>query len=233
MNSTNKNIKLSQRLQHIKAMITTPYTHIWDCCCDHGHLGLSLLDERRAETVHFVDVVPDLLDKIEQTLTQFWQGNREDWQVHCIDAGALPVAQYTQNKTENTHLIIIAGIGGDLMMQLLDSLYLITVDYHVEFILCPVHHNYKVREYLIEHRFGLMNESLVFENNRGYEILHVTTLSSHSLTETGSLMWDFNNALHLDYLNKTIAHYQRLANNPNNQVGHIINQYQRLLPDVE
>ena len=232
MKATNKNIKLSQRLQKIKALITKPYTHIWDCCCDHGLLGLSLLDERQAKTVHFVDIVPDLLNKIEQTLKQFWQGHREDWQVHCMDAGILPIAQYTQNKAEDKHLIIIAGIGGDLMMQLLDSLHRITTRYQVEFILCPVHHNYKVREYLIAHRFGLINESLVFENNRGYEVLHVASFSMQPLVETGSLMWDFSNSLHLDYLYKTIAHYQRLANNPDNKVDYVIKQYQQLLPDA-
>jgi len=233
MKKINKSIKLSQRLQSIEVLISEPYDHIWDCCCDHGLLGLSLLDKKRAKTIHFVDLVPDLLDKIEATLLQFWQGERGDWQVHCIDAGKLPITQYSQNKNKDKHLIIIAGVGGDLMIELLSSLHWITDSYPVEFILCPVHHNYKVREYLIDHHFRLNQESLVFENNRGYEILHIALQASLPLTVTGSTMWDINNPLHCDYLHKTIKHYQRLAKNPVNQVDIIIKQYQQLLPAVE
>jgi tRNA (adenine22-N1)-methyltransferase len=233
MKKSNRTIKLSHRLQQIEAQISVPYNHIWDCCCDHGLLGLSLLDKKCAKTVHFVDVVPDLLNKIESTLLQYWQGFRDDWQVHCIDAANLPIAQYADNKTDSKHLIIIAGIGGDLMIELLSSLHWITDKYQVEFILCPVHHNYKVREYLIAHGFRLIKESLVFENKRGYEILHIATQADLRLTVTGSTMWDFNNRLHLDYLNKIIQHYQRLAKNPINKVDSIIKQYQQLLPTVE
>ena len=231
MKNTSKTIKLSQRLQQIEKLISTPYTHIWDCCCDHGLLGLSLLNAQCAKTVHFVDIVPDLLDHIEQTLEKYWQGDRQRWQVHCVNAQALPIAQYTRDPHTDKHLIIIAGVGGELMIELLESLCEVSSQYNAEFILCPVHHNYKVRSFLIENHFALINESLVFENKRGYEILHVSTVALCALSAVGSNMWDLANPQHLEHLQKTIAHYQRIAKNPSSDVSAIINQYQALLAD--
>ncbi|QSA20815.1 SAM-dependent methyltransferase, partial [Vibrio furnissii] len=36
-------MKLSKRLQTIEKLVTQHYDHIWDCCCDHGFLGMTLL----------------------------------------------------------------------------------------------------------------------------------------------------------------------------------------------
>lgn len=231
MKSVNKLVKLGARLQKIKEMISHPYTHIWDCCCDHGLLGFDLMTEQLAETVHFVDIVPELLNKIKLTLDKHWQGDRKSWQVHCIDASELPVKQFSLDVKLDKHLIIIAGVGGDLMIELLASLKSLSTNYDIEYILCPVHHNYKVRKFLIDNHFSLINESLVFEKQRGYEILHVSTAGITEVSEVGSLMWDLKNLLHLDYLNKTIAHYKRLSRNPKNEVSDIISQYQALLLD--
>ena len=65
-------LKLSKRLTHIDHMVTSDYTHIWDCCCDHGFLGASLLSRQAAPNIHFVDIVPELMTKIESKLQQFY-----------------------------------------------------------------------------------------------------------------------------------------------------------------
>ena len=228
MNKLNKTVKIGRRLQQIEKMICRQYTHIWDCCCDHGLLGFSLLNAQSAQTIHFVDIVPELLKQIEHTLQKHWQGDKQGWQVHSIDAGKLPFKQFSSNPKRDKHLIIIAGIGGDLMIELLQSQLRLSADYHVEYILCPVHHNYKVRQFLMKNHFALLDEALVFENKRGYEILHVSRDAAQPLSAVGSIMWDFSNPLHHDYLQKTIAHYQRIAKNPNMDVANIINHYQQL-----
>lgn len=221
---------MGHRLQQIQKMISRQYTHIFDCCCDHGLLGFSLLNEQIAQTVHFVDIVPELLKQIEHTLQKHWQGDKQSWQVHCIDAGELPIRQFSSNPQTDNHLIVIAGVGGELMVELLQSLQPLTAEYHIEYLLCPVHHNYKVRQFLIKNHFALLDESLVFENKRGYEILHVSIDAAEPLSPVGSIMWDFSNPSHLDYLQRTIAHYQRIAKSPSMDVAGIINQYQELLP---
>lgn len=227
-------MKTGLRLQKIAQMISRRYDHIWDCCCDHGLLGFNLLKAQAAQTVHFVDIVPALLVQIETTLQQHWQGEPQAWQLHCIDAGQLPLAAFSTQAETDKHLIIIAGIGGDLVTELLHSLLPLSAAYLIEFILCPVHHNYKVRQFLIDNKFTLLNEALVFENGRGYEIVHVACKSGKSgasgqpLSAVGSIMWDFSDPLHLGYLDKTIRHYQRIARNTEAQSNHILAQYQAL-----
>ncbi len=229
MKHLKKSVKMGQRLRQIEKMIGGQYTHIWDCCCDHGLLGLSLLDAQLAQRIHFVDIVPELLTQIEHILDTHWQGDRQGWQVHCMNAGELPLKQFSSNPQTDKHLLIIAGIGGDLMIELLQSQRAFSADYQIEYILCPVHHNYKVRQFLIKQDFALIDEALVFENKRGYEVLHVSVDGRQALSAVGSIMWDFSNPLHLDYLHKTIAHYQRMAKNPAMNVAGIINDYQQLL----
>lgn len=223
-----KVLKTGLRLQQIQQMLTRRYDHIWDCCCDHGLLGFNLLDAKMAEHVHFVDIVPELLSEIRQTLEKHWQGPQNAWHVHCIDVAQLPIKDFSLADQGDRHLIIIAGIGGELVIELLRSLLTLCSDYHLEFILCPVHHNYKVRQFLIAHNFALIDERLVFENKRGYEILHVSREIGSLLSPVGEQMWDLNDFEHARYLQKTIEHYQRIAKNPHQDVTNIINHYQQL-----
>ena len=219
-------IKTSLRLQHIEQMVIKQYEHIWDCCCDHGLLGFNLLNKHCADIVHFVDIVPQLLIDIEIRLSKHWQGDPDSWQVHCCDVAQLPLLPSSKN---DQHLVIIAGVGGELMIELLKGLQVSFKGGNVEYILCPVHHNYKVRAYLSAQQFALIDESLIIENKRGYEILHVSTKGDNALSLVGSLMWDLNNREHLNYLQQTIKHYQRIAQNPAIDITNIIEQYQQLL----
>lgn len=68
-------LKLNKRLKQIEQMVTSDYTHIWDCCCDHGFLGAALLSRQAAMNIHFVDIVPELMDKLEKNCTNFIQGH--------------------------------------------------------------------------------------------------------------------------------------------------------------
>ncbi|WP_037027271.1 tRNA (adenine(22)-N(1))-methyltransferase [Psychromonas aquimarina] len=224
-------MKLSLRLQQIDSMVSREYDHIWDCCCDHGFLGLNLLKRQAAQTVHFVDIVPDLLKQIEAKLNSEFARKLQlnAWHVHCMDAADLPVELYSKDVLKDKHLVIIAGVGGELLIELIQSLIKRFAAYQVEFLLCPVHHNYKVRQFLIEQKLGLINESLICENNRYYEVLHVAAGAPQSVSNVGSIMWDFNNKKHINYLDKTIKHYQRIAKSPaHSNTAAVIEQYQSL-----
>ncbi len=81
----------------------------------------------------------------------------------------------------------------------------------LEFILCAVLHNYKVRSRLIEMKLGLIQEYLVKENNRFYEIMHLSSHVDTPLAKVGSQMWNFEREEDKQYLAKTILHYQRMS----------------------
>lgn len=219
-------------------MVTEHYDHIWDCCCDHGLLGAALLARNAAHCIHFVDVVPKLMGELENKLNQFYPINSQlisQWQVHCMDATALPL-----QKLSGKHLVIIAGVGGDLTTELVNAIYQQNPTIDIDFLLCPVHHQFTLRQQLIQFDFSLKTETLIVENQRYYEILLVSTAGNFpaQIASVGSLIWESKTSeqvkIATDYLHKTLAHYQRIQPNRNTNVQHIIDAYNavRLKPNL-
>lgn len=201
-------MKLSSRLDTLKNKVTKDYDHIWDCCCDHGQLGIALLASQPKSVIHFVDVVDGLMVELESQLQKHASAIKSQWQVHCMDVANLLLVKGKKN------LIIIAGVGGDLLIELMRSIQSNNQEAELEFILCPVLHNHMVRTELIEMDFGLISETLVKENKRFYEVLHVSNQAAKQITPVGSDMWNLSDCDHQEYLNKTISHYQRMEANP-------------------
>jgi len=222
------NLKLSNRLQAIEQMVTSQYDHVWDCCCDHGFLGSALLSRSEANTVHFVDIVPQLMTELESKLQRFYLNST--WETHCLDVAKLPLAQYP-----GKHLIIIAGIGGDLMIEFIEAIYKSHKDLNIDFLLCPVHHQFSLRQTLIARDFSLKGEKLIEENRRFYEILLVSMTSDEnkSVNPVGDIIWQSTSSHQSNtaqrYLTKTLNHYQRIQQGAHqgktNDVQHIIDAY--------
>lgn len=231
-------LKLGKRLQQIEKMVTVQqYGHIWDCCCDHGLLGCALLNRLTETTIstnivsniHFVDIVPELMTELENKLQNFYSNSAIStrWKTHCQDVANLPLEQY-----EGKHLIIIAGVGGDLMIKLIEAIYQKHKNLNVDFLLCPVHHQFSLRSKLIELDFSLKDEVLVEDKQRFYEILLVSSASvadnkeASKVSPVGDKIWQSNSTIHSNenslkqslthaeiadiYLNKTLNHYQRM-----------------------
>jgi len=225
-------LKLGKRLKKIDAMVTAEYDHIWDCCCDHGLLGAALLARQAAPFIHFVDIVPELMLELENKLDRFYPNIAESnsqWQVHCIDVAALPLPEFN-----GKHLVIIAGVGGDLMTELVKAIYQKNPKLDIDFLLCPVHHQFTLRSQLIQFDFRLKTETLIIENRRFYEILLVSTPKSSNsslstISPTGDLIWQSNTPAQAkivaDYLKKTLDHYKRAQLSRHAEVQYIIDAY--------
>jgi len=199
-------VKLSPRLNAINQLVTEPYTHIWDCCCDHGFLGAHLLQQGMAETVHFVDSVPSICQQLENKLARFSPPMQNlsspQWQVHCADVATLKLADCAQQ------LVIIAGVGGELCSKLLAGLLEHNAPLDFDIIVCPVHEQFQLRQFLITKGLRLVSEQIVEDKQRYYEVLHLSRHAKQPLTSTGK-MWDLKLAAHQHYLGKTIKHYQQ------------------------
>jgi tRNA (adenine22-N1)-methyltransferase len=233
-------LKLSHRLQQIDKMVTSQYNNIWDCCCDHGLLGCALLS--RTDTtnipsnIHFVDIVPELMTELEKKLYRFYSNST--WEIHCQDVAKLPLAQYDGN-----HLIIIAGIGGDLMIEFIEAIYHQYKGVNIDFLLCPVHHQFSLRSKLIELDFSLKHEVLVEDNKRFYEIMLVSSASTESkkINPVGDKIWQSQSKEQTEiaskYLNKTIKHFQRIQQGfqqgKTKNVQHIIDAYHAVILSVD
>ncbi len=228
-------MKLSKRLKHIESLVTPEYTHIWDCCCDHGLLGSALLSRFAAPNIHFVDIVPELMRELECKLQRFYPNSLSSWQTHCFDVALSPIGQYEGNS-----LVIIAGVGGDLMTQFVKAIHQSHPTTTIDFLLCPVHHHFALRQQLIQLDFSLKNEVLVEENQRFYEILLVsssTTLDNKKskISPVGELIWQVKtpeqSEITVNYLKKTLDHLQRMQRGNKPGIQHIIDAYRSVKVD--
>lgn len=206
-------------------MVTDHYDHIWDCCCDHGLLGAALLQRGAADKVHFVDVVPSLTDALQVQLERFSDKSQTEcsWQVHCMDVSTLRLPE-----SPGRQLIIIAGVGGDLTLEMVQEITLSHPDRELEFMLCPVRQHYLLRQGLIKLGYGLVDESLVCENKRFYEVVHASSGSNQVISPIGDQMWDLSRALDREYLTRTIAHYERMGRNAGPEAEQILAHYRTL-----
>ncbi len=221
-------VKISQRIQTLDAMVSNHYQNIWDCCCDHGFLGMRLLARQAAEKIHFIDCMPTIVNKLTVQLQQrFPQDNQQTaWQVYCLDAAQLPLSKTTKSKP---HLIIIAGVGAELMIHLVKTIIASHPHLNLEFLLSPVNDCYLLRSALIEQNMALINEKLIHDNKRFYEAIHVSTSGTHAISPVGSVMWDFSRQQDQAYLTKLLTHYQRIAKQTNHQISAVIKNYQALM----
>jgi tRNA (adenine22-N1)-methyltransferase len=241
-------LKLSKRLTKIEALITADYSHIWDTCCDHGFLGTVLISHQKAPNIHFVDILPKLITPLHEKLSHLFSNphhssnldshshEQTHWQTHCLDLAEIPL-QHHPGK----HLIIIAGIGGDLMIGCMKNIMSKHPDVEIDFIICPVRHLYTLRQQLIELKMTLKKEVLVKENKKIYEILLLSNASLPAgqltplkpVSPIGESIWQGNTAEEKndaqEYLAIKIKHYQRMQpclDNPD--INKIIEAYQNI-----
>ena len=207
-------------------MVASHYNQIWDCCCDHGLLGMALLSRQAAPNIHFVDIVPHLITELEQKLETFFSNSRSSWVTHCTDITKI---ELKQNKAP--HLVVISGVGGDLMTEFIEIIYRKHSNMSIDFLLCPVHHQFTLREKLIELEFSLIDENLVEDNQRFYEIMLVSSDSNPSakITSVGNKIWLSESTLQAKkakiYRSKILDHYQRMNKSSKHNVEHIIEAY--------
>lgn len=222
-------MKIGRRLSQIDKMITKQYDSIWDCCCDHGLLGLNLLKRKAADKIYFVDIIKHLTLNLEDKLHRYFSAKDyiDRWQVLCMNTEQILLST-NKNALHKNHLVIIAGVGGDKVIEMVQSILLNNQKQKIEFLLCPVHHNYKVRKALNHLKLGLIDECLVRENNRFYEIIHVATDTKKPLSLVGSTMWDLSREDDQEYLMKTIRHYQKKTIQDQPDVEQILSAYQSL-----
>ena len=229
-------MKLSKRLQQIESMVSSQYDHIWDCCCDHGLLGAKLVTRKAAPYVHFVDLVPELMDQLKNKLERYFPIDEapniyslsySQWHVHCMD-----LCQLQLQELKGKHLVIIAGVGGDLMSTMVKAIAQNNAAADIDFLLCPVHHQYTLRQQLIALDLGLKAETLMIENRRYYEIILASPHNDNgvsTISPVGDSIWqclnqeEFN--LASGYLNKTLEHYQRKQLKRGAEVQPIIDAY--------
>lgn len=209
-------------------MVAADYDHIWDCCCDHGMLGMALLERAAAPHIHFVDIVEALMLSLDKRIERFATDSPSIWTTHCMDVKALPLVDYP-----GRHLVIIAGVGGHLAAEFVDAIHDKLAGREVDILLCPVRQQFALREQLIDLDFRLRTEVLIEENSRFYEVILAVSSPAEGehISTIGEAIWQAHTpeqATIVDgYLTQTLNHYRRMQQG-SAAVQHILDAYGRI-----
>lgn len=206
--------KLDKRLRHLYEWVDplNQYDHIWDLCCDHGYLGLHLAKSSQLmhSQIHLVDCVPEIMDRLRKKYTASDYGNIH---FHLDDAA-------TMSYEGQSHLVIIAGVGGDtvekILMGVLTSIHRkVGATLHV--LLSPNTNTYAVRQFCWRYNLQLIDELFVTENGRHYEHMFFELVSDKALLNdvifTGTALWQMFSPAKYRYIEKLVKHYERCQKN--------------------
>jgi len=212
---------ISARLQAIASLVTDDYSHVWDCCCDHGYLGIELIQQTNS-IVHFVDRETHLLSTLEQVLVHGAYSTRR-WELHCQDVEQLKL------PAEKRQLVIIAGVGGLSCLAMVESLLAQHPQHELDFLLCPVRQIEELRSALSAQPLGLLRDVWLQERARNYEILHLRQHDQNSITPVGKYFWCFQNTHQFRYIQQRIDYLNYPANRDKPFTHTALQSYRALL----
>ena len=190
-------------IEEVQGQPLNRYDRIWDCCCDHGYLGIKIVEAELCDKLVFVDQVPHIIQWLDSKLETLPQ---ERFELIAGDAADLDF------DPGQRHLVILAGVGGGTISVVMSAILKAYAGDCIDFLLCPTSGIFEVREYLIEEHVSLMGEWIVSEKGRQYEVMYIRAGAMVEGCVKVSLvgnMWDANNQEHQAYLKKIVAHYQR------------------------
>jgi len=129
---------------------------IFDLFCDHGKVGLSLSNTLNNQ-VFFNDIRSELLEKLKIN-----HGISQEFLV----GGCAKNLSFSPGA-----LIIMAGVGGRLMADCLESWKERGVLIDLNFVFCPHYFELGLRDYLSSEGFTNSGTSIVTDRGRSYEII--------------------------------------------------------------
>lgn len=152
-------MELSRRLKKIASFVSEGMC-VADIGTDHGYIPIFLASEGICGRVYAMDVNKGPLERARQNIKK----EGLDGQIECILSDGMEALPLDADSA------VIAGMGGDLMEQILmrgkDMLS------HVkELVLSPQSHWEKVRKFLHQNGFAVEKEALVKEDGKYYIVI--------------------------------------------------------------
>lgn len=196
-------MELSKRLQTIASFVTDGY-RLADIGTDHGYIPIYLTKKGRCPRAFAMDLNPQPLKRAKQHILE----EHAQEQVQCILSDGLN--QLPKGEVDS---IVIAGMGGDLMMRILENGWDKLFDVK-ELILSPQSHWEKVRHFLHDRNFRILREAFLEEDGKYYVVLRAVfgteTYEKECFYRFGAeLLWNKDPVL-LEFLNREYEKYSRI-----------------------
>lgn len=153
-------MQLSKRLQAVAGMVTHG-NRVADIGCDHAYTAIYLLTNRISPYVVAMDINQGPLDRAKENVERFGVTDR----ISIRKSDGLKMLNPGEVDT-----ILIAGMGGRLMLQILNSRMEI-VSAAKELVLQPQSEAYLVRKTLKELGYIIIKENMLKEDGKYYVIM--------------------------------------------------------------
>lgn len=136
---------------------------VCDVGCDHGKLSLYLIQKGKAKQIIATDINPQPLQKAIDLFA-----------IHDLSHTAqflLTDGLQGIENTENITHIVIAGLGGHTMAQVIENAPFIRKQ-NIQLVLLPAQSGYFIRKYLYENGFEILKEKTVSEKGKYYSCIN-------------------------------------------------------------
>lgn len=153
-------MQLSNRLQAVAEMVT-PGNRVADIGCDHAYTSIYLLTNSISPYVVAMDINQGPLDGAKENVEKYGVEDK----ISIRKSDGLKLLHPGEVDT-----ILIAGMGGRLMLQILTS-HMEIVSAAKELVLQPQSEVYFVRKTLIELGYIIIEENMLKEDGKYYVIM--------------------------------------------------------------
>lgn len=210
-------MKLTERLLKIASLIGEG-KKIADIGTDHGYIPVYLLKNNKIKYAILADVNKGPLENARKEVRH----NKLEEKVELRLGSGLEVLN--ENEVDE---VIIAGMGGILISELLEAKK--SVSHTIEkLILQPMQAQSELRKYLYNNGYEILNEVLVKEDFRIYEVIIAkytgknTDIKDEIYYEIGSKLIENKDELLNEFINKKIISYENIINKLEGKNGEAI-----------
>ena len=193
-------IHLSKRMSAVANMVT-PGNILADVGTDHGYVPIALVQQEKIPQAIAMDINKGPLQRAREHISMC---QLEDYIETRLSDG---VAALGVGEVDS---ILIAGMGGDLVIHILNE-GLDVCRNAKELILQPQSELARVRQYLREHLFQIVDEDMVIEDGKYYPMMRVVPVEADNfwrfLPEEALLPCDMYGPLLLKNGNPSLRKY--------------------------
>ncbi len=155
------------------ASMVTPGSVLADIGTDHGYVPISLVQRKKIPRAIAMDVNKGPLQRAKEHICEC---KLEDYIETRLSDGVKKL------ETGEVDSILIAGMGGDLVIRIITEGMLVCRSVK-EMILQPQSELGKVRKFLRENKFEIVDEDMVIEDGKYYPMMKVVPVDEVKLWE--------------------------------------------------
>ena len=196
-------IQLSKRLKTVASFVT-PGKRIADVGTDHGYVPIYLVQSERTPYALAMDINKGPLSHAKDNILRYNLQNRIETRL------SNGLREYNRGEADS---IIIAGMGGNLMVQILSEAFDKWKD-DAELVLSPHSEAELVRRYLSENNMVIEEECMLIDEDKYYVVMRAVSGKSDYENEAhfryGKLLLERKDAVLYEYLKKELAKKEQI-----------------------